>query len=178
MQLLGQHQLLGRWVCGACSRAVVCGVHTYATWTCTCTCTCTTPVQWQQPIEQGRYTAVANVSTSTTRRNHPWFVVVVHSSPSSRLSGEVDTPSKTFPRALLWAVLLVVASYFLPTLAALGVAVDTADWQLGYYGKVAQQVHVCCVSVVCLCVCGAVIGYIDGRRGAVLHAEQPPRLRT
>jgi hypothetical protein len=38
-------------------------------------------------------------------------------------------------------VLLVVASYFLPTLAALGVAVDTADWQLGYYGKVAQQVR-------------------------------------
>jgi amino acid transporter len=58
----------------------------------------------------------------------------------SCLAGEVDNPSRTFPRALLWAVLLVVASYFLPTLAALGVAVDTADWQLGYYGKVAQQV--------------------------------------
>lgn len=54
--------------------------------------------------------------------------------------GEVDNPSRTFPRALLWAVLLVVASYFLPTLAALGVTVDSSDWQLGYYGKVAQQV--------------------------------------
>jgi amino acid transporter len=60
----------------------------------------------------------------------------------SCLAGEVDNPSRTFPRALLWAVLLVVASYFLPTLAALGVAVDTADWSLGYYGKVAQQVRV------------------------------------
>lgn len=59
----------------------------------------------------------------------------------SCLAGEVDNPSKTFPRALLWAVLLVVLSYFLPTLAALGVAVDTQDWQLGYYGKVAQQVR-------------------------------------
>jgi amino acid transporter len=59
----------------------------------------------------------------------------------SCLAGEVDNPSRTFPKALLWAVLLVVASYFLPTLAALGVAVDTADWQLGYYGKVAQQVR-------------------------------------
>jgi len=55
-------------------------------------------------------------------------------------SGEVDNPSRTFPRALLWAVLLVVASYFLPTLAALGVTVDSSDWELGYYGKVAQQV--------------------------------------
>jgi amino acid transporter len=53
----------------------------------------------------------------------------------------VDNPSRTFPRALLWAVLLVVASYFLPTLAALGVSVDTSDWQLGFYGKVAQQVR-------------------------------------
>lgn len=59
----------------------------------------------------------------------------------SCLAGEVDTPSKTFPRALLWAVLLVVASYFLPTLAALGVTVDMADWELGFYGKVAQQVR-------------------------------------
>ncbi|WIA35330.1 hypothetical protein OEZ86_003784 [Tetradesmus obliquus] len=58
----------------------------------------------------------------------------------SCLAGEVDSPSRTFPRALLWAVLLVVASYFLPTLAALGVSTATADWQLGYYGKVAQQV--------------------------------------
>jgi hypothetical protein len=37
-------------------------------------------------------------------------------------------------------VLLVVASYFLPTLAALGVTLNSADWELGYYGKVAQQV--------------------------------------
>lgn len=55
-------------------------------------------------------------------------------------TGEVDNPSRTFPRALLWAVLLVVASYFLPTLAALGVTVDSSDWELGYYGRVAQQV--------------------------------------
>eukprot|EP00879_Flechtneria_rotunda_P007417 GHRR01007781.1.p1 GENE.GHRR01007781.1~~GHRR01007781.1.p1 ORF type:complete len:454 (+),score=154.91 GHRR01007781.1:1207-2568(+) len=58
----------------------------------------------------------------------------------SCLAGEVDNPTKTFPRALMYAVVLVVASYFLPTLAALGVSIDTADWQLGYYGKVAQQV--------------------------------------
>jgi amino acid transporter len=52
----------------------------------------------------------------------------------------VENPSKIFPRALLWGVLLVTASYLLPTLAALGISVDTADWELGYYGKIAQQV--------------------------------------
>lgn len=63
--------------------------------------------------------------------------------PGPAAAGEVDNPSRTFPRALLWAVLLVVASYFLPTLAALGVTVDSADWELGYYGKVAQKVGTC-----------------------------------
>ena len=55
------------------------------------------------------------------------------------MAGEVDKPARTFPRALLWAVLLVVLSYLLPTMAALGVMADPGDWELGYYGKVAQQ---------------------------------------
>lgn len=58
----------------------------------------------------------------------------------SCLAGEVDQPATTFPRALLWAVLLVVASYLAPTMAALGVMPEAGDWELGYYGKVAQQV--------------------------------------
>ncbi|KAI8466644.1 MAG: amino acid permease-domain-containing protein [Monoraphidium minutum] len=58
----------------------------------------------------------------------------------SCLAGEVDKPARTFPRALLWAVLLVVLSYLLPTMAALGVMPETGEWQLGFYGKVAQQV--------------------------------------
>lgn len=32
-------------------------------------------------------------------------------------------------------VVVVVASYLLPTLAALGVVVDQGDWTLGYYAK-------------------------------------------
>jgi amino acid transporter len=59
----------------------------------------------------------------------------------SCLAGEVDRPAVTFPRALLWAVLLVVASYLLPTMAALGVMPQTGEWELGFYGKVAQQVR-------------------------------------
>jgi amino acid transporter len=58
----------------------------------------------------------------------------------SCLAGEVDRPAKTFPRAMLWAVVLVVLSYLLPTMAALGVMPEAGDWQLGYYGKVAQTV--------------------------------------
>jgi amino acid transporter len=60
----------------------------------------------------------------------------------SCLAGEVDRPAKTFPRAMLWAVLLVVASYLLPTMAALGVMPAAGEWELGFYGKVAQQVCV------------------------------------
>jgi hypothetical protein len=55
----------------------------------------------------------------------------------------VRNPGKTFPRALLLAVVLVVAMYLLPTMAALGIASPDSkgsDWGLGYYGLVAQQV--------------------------------------
>ncbi|KAG2487400.1 hypothetical protein HYH03_013969 [Edaphochlamys debaryana] len=58
----------------------------------------------------------------------------------STLAGEVRNPGRTFPRALLLAVGLVVAMYLLPTLAALGVVAEPGDWTLGYYGTVAQQV--------------------------------------
>lgn len=41
----------------------------------------------------------------------------------STLAGEVDNPSKTFPKALMIGVAVVVASYLIPTLAALGIGV-------------------------------------------------------
>ncbi|GFR49932.1 hypothetical protein Agub_g12036, partial [Astrephomene gubernaculifera] len=59
----------------------------------------------------------------------------------STLAGEVRDPGRTFPRALLLAVLLVVAMYLLPTAAALGVlGGGGGEWTLGYYGTVAQKV--------------------------------------
>jgi len=61
----------------------------------------------------------------------------------STLAGEVANPGRTFPRALLLAVGLVVVMYLAPALAALGVAAPDSgggDWGLGYYGQVAQQV--------------------------------------
>jgi hypothetical protein len=61
----------------------------------------------------------------------------------STLAGEVRNPGRTFPRALVIAVVLVVAMYLLPTMAALGVsssADPAAGWGMGYYCQVAEQV--------------------------------------
>lgn len=58
----------------------------------------------------------------------------------STLAGEVENPSKTFPRALGGAVLLVVLSYLVPLLVGLGVTTQTADWTLGYFAAVGEHV--------------------------------------
>eukprot|EP00798_Chlamydomonas_sp_ICE-L_P006811 gene6811-30783_t len=58
----------------------------------------------------------------------------------STLAGEVENPGYTFPRAMMWAVLLVVMMYLLPSMAALGITTDKADWTLGCYGRVAQKI--------------------------------------
>ncbi|EFN50801.1 hypothetical protein CHLNCDRAFT_37683 [Chlorella variabilis] len=58
----------------------------------------------------------------------------------SCLAGEVKDPSRTFPRALAGAVVLVVASYLLPLLVGLGVTATSTDWELGYFAAVGQKV--------------------------------------
>ncbi len=63
----------------------------------------------------------------------------------STLAGEVKRPSKTFPRALMYAVVLVVLSYLLPLLVGIGVAGapggdDGDDWKLGFFATVARRV--------------------------------------
>ena len=57
----------------------------------------------------------------------------------STLAGEVANPHKTFPRALMLAVILVILMYLLPLAACLGVMTD-ADWKLGFFATVARQV--------------------------------------
>ena len=57
------------------------------------------------------------------------------------LAGEVRNPGKTFPRALLLAVLLVVLAYLLPVLAALGIYPNPEDWVLGYYAQVGAGLY-------------------------------------
>jgi amino acid transporter len=61
---------------------------------------------------------------------------------ASTLAGEVRDPSRTFPRALLGAVLLVVTSYLLPLIVGLGLGVgdDYKKWTAGYLAGIAAQV--------------------------------------
>mmetsp|Transcript_4121 Transcript_4121/g.11811 ORF Transcript_4121/g.11811 Transcript_4121/m.11811 type:complete len:657 (-) Transcript_4121:1518-3488(-) len=58
----------------------------------------------------------------------------------STLAGEVHNPQKTFPRALMMAVMLVALCYLLPILAALSVTTDTSEWSLGFFGRVADMI--------------------------------------
>ncbi|PSC67221.1 putative polyamine transporter isoform A [Micractinium conductrix] len=58
----------------------------------------------------------------------------------STLAGEVQNPTKTFPRALFGAVILVVCSYLLPLLVGLGVTSDPSAWQSGYLAVIGEKV--------------------------------------
>lgn len=57
----------------------------------------------------------------------------------SNLAGEVDNPSKTLPRALFFAVILVVVSYLFPLLVGTGaVPLDRNQWSDGYFSTIAS----------------------------------------
>ncbi|KAF5183983.1 Polyamine transporter put1 [Thalictrum thalictroides] len=60
---------------------------------------------------------------------------------ASTLAGEVQNPSKTFPKALFGAVVLVVVSYLIPLMAGIG-ALDTAgaEWTDGYFAEVGMLI--------------------------------------
>mmetsp|Transcript_7705 Transcript_7705/g.28404 ORF Transcript_7705/g.28404 Transcript_7705/m.28404 type:complete len:617 (+) Transcript_7705:123-1973(+) len=60
---------------------------------------------------------------------------------ASTLAGEVTDPSRTFPRALFFSVILVVCTYLLPLMAAIGVSdVAYSDWDDNYFATVAEQI--------------------------------------
>ncbi|KAM0059712.1 putative amino acid/polyamine transporter I [Helianthus debilis subsp. tardiflorus] len=57
----------------------------------------------------------------------------------STLAGEVDNPKKTLPKALLYAVILVVPGYFFPLLIGTGaVPLHRDKWTDGYFSDVAK----------------------------------------
>lgn len=57
---------------------------------------------------------------------------------ASTLVGEVENPSKIFPKATFGAVILVVLSYLVPLLAGTGALRDTdpSEWTDGYFAEV------------------------------------------
>ncbi|KAK8350945.1 hypothetical protein V6Z11_A05G000200 [Gossypium hirsutum] len=59
----------------------------------------------------------------------------------STLAGEVDKPQKTFPRALLVAVVFTCLAYLVPLFAVIGaVSVDQRDWGSGFHADAAEMI--------------------------------------
>lgn len=57
----------------------------------------------------------------------------------STLGGEVKDPRRTLPKALFYAVILVVSGYFFPLLIGTGaVKLDTEQWTDGYFSDIAK----------------------------------------
>ncbi|XP_057811487.1 probable polyamine transporter At3g19553 [Salvia miltiorrhiza] len=60
---------------------------------------------------------------------------------ASTLAGEIENPSRTFPRALLGAVVVVVCSYLVPLLAGTGaVETDSSEWSDGYFAQIGMLI--------------------------------------
>ncbi|GAB4838575.1 hypothetical protein Ancab_028120 [Ancistrocladus abbreviatus] len=58
----------------------------------------------------------------------------------STLSGEVEDPGRTLPRALFYALILVVSGYFFPILIGTGaIPVDLNKWRDGYFSDIARM---------------------------------------
>ncbi|KAJ4883431.1 Polyamine transporter RMV1 [Raphanus sativus] len=57
------------------------------------------------------------------------------------LSGEVDDPSRTLPRALFYALLLVVLSYIFPVMSGTGaLPLDRELWTDGYFADIGKAI--------------------------------------
>ncbi|KAL8063834.1 hypothetical protein ABFX02_01G052700 [Erythranthe guttata] len=59
----------------------------------------------------------------------------------STLAGEVENPKKNLPKALLYAMILVVLAYFLPLLTGTGaIPLNRELWTDGYFSEVAKLI--------------------------------------
>src|SRR3981081_3903149 len=58
----------------------------------------------------------------------------------STVAEEVENPQRTYPRALALVVPLSIATYFLPTLAALAALGDWPNWHTGHFSEVATLI--------------------------------------
>jgi amino acid transporter len=57
---------------------------------------------------------------------------------TSTIAGEVDRPQRTYPRAMLIAVILVAATYVIPVVAAARSGIDPQDWEEGSWVDVGR----------------------------------------
>ncbi|HEY2989414.1 MAG TPA: APC family permease [Candidatus Binatia bacterium] len=55
-------------------------------------------------------------------------------------AGEVERPNKTYPAAMAAAVVLVTVAYLLPVAVGVGVDANWAQWEEGYFPKVAAAI--------------------------------------
>ncbi|XAR69198.1 hypothetical protein NMG60_11000699 [Bertholletia excelsa] len=59
----------------------------------------------------------------------------------STLAGEVDNPKKTIPKALFYALILVVCGYLFPLLIGIGaLPLDRDSWTDGYFSDIAKMI--------------------------------------
>ncbi|RDX99017.1 putative polyamine transporter, partial [Mucuna pruriens] len=60
---------------------------------------------------------------------------------ASTLAGEVENPSKTFPKALFGGLVLVISSYLIPLLAGTGaLSSSPSEWVDGYFAQVGMLI--------------------------------------
>jgi amino acid transporter len=55
-------------------------------------------------------------------------------------AGEVATPNRVYPRAMIYTLLLVTASYLLPVAVAVGIDPNSSSWKEGDFPKVAALI--------------------------------------
>jgi amino acid transporter len=55
-------------------------------------------------------------------------------------AGEVENPSRVYPRAMVYSVLLVTAAYLLPVAVGVGVDANASSWKEGDFPKVAAAI--------------------------------------
>lgn len=95
----------------------------------------------------------AHIPTTTELRamNWPIFINTIfwkanYWDAASSIVGEVDNPSRTFPKALIYTVILMIAIYCIPLIAVTGVCIPDQElggclnysrWHDGYYSHVA-----------------------------------------
>ncbi len=94
----------------------------------------------------------------------------------STIAGEVDRPQRTYPRAMLGAVLLVVLSYILPILAVARTGIDPNSWSTGGWVDVARTVSGEGLAIAVTL--GGVIGAIGSFNALMLSLSRLPLVMT